>query len=333
MTKAIVMISGGLDSMLAVKAIKENGIQVIGVHFVTPFNKGCCANLTDIMKFADDENIKLKVVTSGIDYLEMIRKPKHGYGSAMNPCIDCRIYMFRIAKRIMEEEGADFIVTGEVLGQRPMSQNLVALNLIEKEAGLEGQILRPLSAKELKPTLAESEGKITRERLGDIKGRSRKQQIDMAKKFGLSAWPNAGGGCILTDSNYAAKLGDAFEHFTVMQLKDIKLLSLGRHFRLSKSVKLVVGRNKEENEQIRSMREDHVLLEPDNFMGPTGLLIGEPDNELLSLACSIIAGYGDPADYPMVTITSNREVVKMKTSSIDRGVAAAYLITAQKPHH
>jgi len=333
LTKAIVMVSGGLDSMLAVKAIKEEGIEVVGVHFVTPFNKGCCANLTDLMKFADDEKIKLRVVMSGPDYLEMIRKPKHGYGSAMNPCIDCRIYMFRIAKKLMEEEGADFVVTGEVLGQRPMSQNLAALYLIEKEADLQGKILRPLSAKELKPTIAESEGNIKREGLSGIKGRSRKQQIDMAKRFGLSAWPNAGGGCMLTDSNYASKLDDLFEHFTNIQLMDIKLLSLGRHFRLSKSAKLVVGRNKEENEQIKAMKENHILLDPDNFMGPTGLLIGEAGDELLRLSCSIIAGYGDAVESPTVAITSNGEVTKMKTSRIDRKMAAAYLITGQKSNH
>ena len=229
--KAVVLLSGGLDSTLAVHMMLEQGIQVEALAVKTPFcdfdcGKGCGHRVQNV---ATALNIDLKTVYFGQEYLQMLKEPKHGYGSGMNPCIDCREMMYTAAKKYMEQIGADFIVTGEVLFQRPMSQNNHALHIIEEETGLKGKVLRPLSAKCLAPTHAENTGLIRRENLYGISGRSRKIQIELAKKFDINEPSNAAGGCLLTDPGFSRRIRDAFKFSdgVIPTLNDVEL-SKGR---------------------------------------------------------------------------------------------------------
>ena len=234
--KAVALLSGGLDSNLAVRMMLDQGVDVEAVAIKTPFcdfdcGKGCGHRVKEV---ADELGVKLNTVYFGEEYLRMLKKPKHGYGSGMNPCIDCREMMYGAAKEHMEKTGADFIITGEVLFQRPMSQNNRALHIIENETGLDGKVLRPLSAKHLPPTDAEKEGLIKRENMGDIKGRSRKGQLALAKHFGVQEPPNAAGGCLLTDPAFSKRVEDVMEHARdIPSINDIELLKVGRHFRLT----------------------------------------------------------------------------------------------------
>ncbi len=245
--KAIALLSGGLDSTLAARLVLDQGIELEALNFMTVFctctNRGatCLAS----QKAVETLGIPLRVFNVSEEYLNVVRNPKHGYGSNMNPCIDCRIFMLKKAKVYMEESGGSFIITGEVLGQRPMSQRRDAMRLIEKEAGLEGLILRPLSAQFLPITLPEREGWIDREKLLNIQGRSRKPQMKLAEQFNIRDYPCPAGGCLLTDPGFARRIRDLMEHQYDFSLNDVHLLKFGRHFRLSPKVKLVVGRNEE----------------------------------------------------------------------------------------
>jgi tRNA U34 2-thiouridine synthase MnmA/TrmU len=236
--------------------------------------------------------IPLKVFNVSEDYLDVVRYPKHGYGSNMNPCIDCRIFMLRKAKAYMEESGASFIVTGEVLGQRPMSQRRDAMRLIEKEAGLEGLILRPLSAQFLQVTLPEREGWVDRNKLLNIQGRSRKPQIRLAEQYHIRDYPCPAGGCLLTDPGFGRRMKDLMDHDPEFSLNDVHLLKFGRHFRLSPKVKLVVGRNEEENQKIETFsQEGDILLKAVRYPGPLSLLRGEANRTEKERAASITARY------------------------------------------
>jgi tRNA U34 2-thiouridine synthase MnmA/TrmU len=296
--KAVALLSGGLDSSLAVRMMLDQGVDVEAVAIKTPFcdfdcGKGCGHRVKEV---ADELGIKLKTVYFGEEYLRMLKNPKHGYGSGMNPCIDCRGMMYGAAKDHMKKIGADFIITGEVLFQRPMSQNGNALHVIEKETGLAGKVLRPLSAKHLPPTEAENSGLIRRENMGDIKGRSRKGQLAMAKQFGIADPPNAAGGCLLTDPAFSVRIKDAMDHADgIPTLNDIDLLKVGRHFRISENSKLVVGRNHEENEIIKSLAmPDDIVIEALDHVGPTSLLRSKDHDESLLPRClSIALRYSD----------------------------------------
>ena len=296
--KAVALLSGGLDSSLAVRMMLEQGVDVEAVAVKTPFcdfdcGKGCGHRVKEV---ADELGIKLKTVYFGDEYLQMLKNPKHGYGSGMNPCIDCRGMMYKAAKDHMEKIGADFIVTGEVLFQRPMSQNNRALHIIEDEAGLDGKVLRPLSAKQLPPTDAEKAGLVDRNALGDIKGRSRKGQLAMAKHFGVAEPPNAAGGCLLTDPAFSVRIRDLMHHASGLpSLNDVDLLKVGRHFRLDSKTKLVVGRNHDENELIRALATDQdVVLEARDSVGPTCILrSSEITESMILLAASITLRYSD----------------------------------------
>ena len=263
--KALALISGGLDSLLAAKLIMDQGIEVEGVTFVTPF-PGCerFAGLA-----AKQLGIKHHVIF--LNNLKIVKNPKYGYGSAMNPCIDCKIFFFKNAKKLMKKIGAEFIITGEVVGQRPMSQMRKQIELIERESGLSGLIVRPLCAKLLEPSIPEKLGIVDRNKLLDISGRSRKRQIELAKKFGLK-YASPAGGCILTDTNFARKLRDLFDHSKRIRLEDIELLKIGRHFRINKC-KIIVGRNKDENEFLMKMKG--TKIEPAGFKGPVALIKGK----------------------------------------------------------
>jgi tRNA-uridine 2-sulfurtransferase len=276
-TKAVALLSGGLDSNLSIRMMQEQGVQVEAIAVKTPFcdfdcGKGCGHRVQEV---ALELGVKLKTVYFGEDYLKMLKNPKYGYGSGMNPCIDCRSMMYSAAKEHMEKIGADFIITGEVLGQRPMSQNGNALKIIENETETNGKIVRPLSLRHLPITEAESKGLIKREKMGDIKGRSRKGQLQLAKKFDISDPPNAAGGCLLTDPAFSIRIRDLYSHTKegIPDLNDIELLKIGRHFRLSDNTKLIVGRNKMENEILESLTlDDDIIIEVSNYVGPTCLL-------------------------------------------------------------
>ncbi len=294
--KVVALLSGGLDSQLAVKMMQKQGFDVSAVAIRTPFcdfdcGKGCGF---DIVNRANALNVDLKTVYLGEEYIEMLKHPKHGRGAGFNPCIDCRAMMFEAAKKHMEEIGAEFIISGEVLGQRPMSQHGPALKIIEKDSNLEGKIVRPLSAALLPKTDPERDGLIKRKDLGMIRGRSRKIQLQMAKEFGIINPPNAGGGCLLTDPMFGLKTKDLFDHTDTPTQNDIDLLKVGRHFRLDEKTKLIVGRNKEENSSISLLAlPDDIILETKDYVGPTSLLRGKTADMYKEFAASITLRYSD----------------------------------------
>ncbi|MGB1878985.1 MAG: tRNA (5-methylaminomethyl-2-thiouridylate)-methyltransferase, partial [Nitrosopumilus sp.] len=250
-----------------------------------------------------------KTVYLGDEYIEMLKKPKHGIGSGFNPCIDCRSMMFDAGKKHMEEIGAEFIISGEVLGQRPMSQYKQALRIIEKESDLVGKIVRPLSAALLPETDPEKDGLIKRENLGMIRGRTRKNQLEMAKKYGIENPPNAGGGCLLTEPHFGIKAKDLFEHTKNPTINDIDLLKIGRHFRLDEETKFVVGRNKDENEMIKAIAlPDDILLEAKDFFGPVSILRGTDLKKHLKFAASVTLRYSDaPNDKKAIVLIKNND--------------------------
>ncbi|MDP3788797.1 MAG: 7-cyano-7-deazaguanine synthase [Candidatus Omnitrophota bacterium] len=288
--KAIILLSGGLDSILAAKLALEQGVEVLAINFLTIFctctHKGCQHAAT---KAAQELKIPLKVMNITEEYLQVIKNPKHGYGSNMNPCIDCRIFIFKKAKEYMKDVGASFLVTGEVLGERPMSQRRNAILLIEKEAGLKGLILRPLSAKLFDPTIPEREGIVERDKLLDIRGRCRKPQMALAKEFGINDYPCPAGGCLLTDPGFANRIKDLIEH-KALNMDNVKLLKYGRHFRFSNNTKLIVGRDEKENEILKSIaKNDDILFELTDRESPTSILRGGASEDLIRLGAGITA--------------------------------------------
>ncbi|NYZ74938.1 hypothetical protein H0O03_01615 [Candidatus Micrarchaeota archaeon] len=265
------LLSGGLDSLVAAKLLLDQGIELEGLNFTSPFctcggAAGGCAAAT---RSAKQLGIPLKIVAKGMDYLQIVEHPKHERGRALNPCIDCRIYALKKAKEYCKEVDADFIATGEVAGQRPMSQTRYKLQLIEKEAGLDGLVVRPLSAKLLPPTIPEQKGLVDREKLLAVGGRGRKTQMELAKKNNYG-YDCPAGGCLLTEREYSRKLVDLFEH-KPYSLRDVLLLRIGRHYRLNEKAKVVLGRNEAENALLQKMTGDNALLEPD-FPAPTALV-------------------------------------------------------------
>ena len=317
--KVVALLSGGLDSQLAVRMMQEQGFDVSAVAIKTPFcdfdcGRGCGF---EIRERADDLNINLKTVYLGDEYIEMLKNPKHGIGAGFNPCIDCRAMMFDAAKKHMDEIGAEFIISGEVLGQRPMSQHGPALRTIEKESGLVGKIVRPLSGALLPETDPEKEGLIKRENLGMIKGRTRRNQLDMAEQYGIENPPNAGGGCLLTDPQFGVKAKDLFEHTETPTINDIDLLKIGRHFRLDEETKFVVGRNKDENEMIKAIAlPGDILLEARDHVGPVSILRGKNAKSHLQFASGVTLRYSDaPNDELGIVTIKDSDVSKEITSN------------------
>ena len=304
--KVVALLSGGLDSQLAIKMMQEQGFDVSAVAIKTPFcdfdcGRGCGF---EIRERADDLNVNLKTVYLGDEYIEMLKHPKHGIGAGFNPCIDCRSMMFDAAKKHMEDIGAEFIISGEVLGQRPMSQHAPALRTIEKESDLVGKIVRPLSAALLPETDPEKNGLIKRENLGMIRGRTRRNQLDMAKKYGIENPPNAGGGCLLTEPQFGIKAKDLFSHTENPTINDIDLLKIGRHFRLDEQTKFIVGRNKDENEMIKAIAlPGDILLEAKDFVGPVSILRGSNAKEHLKFASSVTLRYSDAPNNEQVIVS------------------------------
>ena len=283
--KCVALISGGLDSALAAKLMLEQGIEVYGLYLSMSW--GCCEK-EKAQACAAQIGIPLMVLSVGDAYLDVIRKPKYGYGSGMNPCVDCRIYMFRIAKRYMEEIGAGFVVTGEVVGQRPMSQMRRPLEIIEAESDLEGLLLRPLSAQLLEPTLPELLGVVDRVRLLRLAGRSRHEQNTLAQAQGITEYSTPAGGCLLTDEHFASKTKDLFVHEEQPTTKDMELLTLGRHFRIGPKTKIIVGRNEVENLLLEGHADEGYRCIRPKFAGPAALIAGAMSEAAQHMAVSLI---------------------------------------------
>jgi tRNA U34 2-thiouridine synthase MnmA/TrmU len=296
--KAIALLSGGLDSTLAAKLIKEQGIEIIVLNLKTIFclcdkrSSSGCSN--EALKVSRDLGLEIKIINVTNEILEIIKNPQHGFGSRMNPCIDCRILSFRKAKELMLETGARFVITGEVLGQRPMSQHRQALATIEKESGLEGLILRPLSAKLFDETLAEKKGWVLRDKLLDFSGRARRPQIALAKSFGIKDYPCSSGGCLLTDPGFSRRIKDLLNHGE-LNINAAQLLKVGRHFRLAEKTKLIVARNEKEGEALLQLAVDRdIIFEPKELAGPTAILRGNLEAKVKLISAQIIARYTKP---------------------------------------
>jgi len=292
--KALVLLSGGLDSLLAARIILDHNVDVEAVHFVTPFCRCDCGSLGD---FINKFNIKLHTIFLGQEYLDVVANPKHGYGSQMNPCLDCRILMFRKAWELAKKIDADFLVTGEVLDERPFSQRLKNMLLIEREAGLEGKILRPLSAKLLPISEPEKRGWVDRKKLFAIRGRKRLPQMELAKKFGIENYPTPSGGCLLTDPAFARRVREHLKHEGRLTIDDAILLMIGRHFRVN-GAKIIVGRNEGENNRLLAIAERRKIpnLKVKEYMGPITLLIGGNCNnvdKVVKIAAAITVRYSD----------------------------------------
>ncbi|CAB5081384.1 Possible RNA methyltransferase aq_898 [Olavius algarvensis associated proteobacterium Delta 3] len=295
--RALGLCSGGLDSILSALVLRRQDIDVAWVSFDTPFFPAVKAH-----KASERNNIPLRVEKITADYIEMLKNPNCGYGQQMNPCLDCHALMFQKAGQIMRADGFDFLFSGEVLGQRPMSQTKPSLRYVEKNSGFDGYILRPLSAKKLPETIPEQQGLVDRSRLLDISGRGRKRQIALAKEFGVTDYPAPAGGCLLTDKGYSARLRDLFKHQSSYTEDELNLLKYGRHFRLNPETRLIVGRTQQENEAILKHQDvsADISLNTPNHPGPTALLPKGAAPDMVLLAAAICAGYSKvPKDVPV----------------------------------
>jgi tRNA-uridine 2-sulfurtransferase len=316
---ALGLCSGGLDSILAGLVLERQGVKTAWVSFETPFFSADKAR-----RASDMTGIPLIVEDITDRYLPMLLNPPAGYGRYMNPCTDCHALMFRIAAEIMRKTGADFLFSGEVMGQRPMSQTRSSLRYVEKNSGCEGLILRPLSAKLLPETEMEKNGLVDREQLFDFSGRGRKPQIEMAKVMGIVDYPAPAGGCRLTDPNFSNRLKDLFVHSNDVLREDLELLKYGRHLRFDPKVKLVAGRNLADNDRILSIyqADRDVKIVMKEIPGPAGLIPGGADDEMIRTGAAICAGYGrGPAGQPVevhVSTPSGESLISVSPIKPDR---------------
>jgi len=316
--KGLSLTSGGLDSQLAIRVLQDAGAEVEAVCFSTPF-----FDITAARKAAAALGVKLHVVDFTADEISLIENPPHGFGGAMNPCIDCHALMIRRAGELMASLGYDFVATGEVQGQRPMSQNRQSLGIVEKCSGLKGRLVRPLSAKLLEPTVPELEGKLDREKLLDLSGRARDRQIALAAQFGIVDYPSPAGGCKLTEEGFCRKLKDLKDHEGLADRRLVELLLTGRRFRLPGGSSVVLGRDRNENQVLRAERlaETGVRLAPVNAPGPTALvpeLKGETD---LELACALVCAY---SKCDRLAGDVRLAVVRAGTETLERTVTRPY---------
>ncbi len=285
--------SGGLDSALAARLMLDQGIEVVGLHLESPF--GC---ILPVDQVAAGLGIRLIKVKKGEAYLDLVKNPKFGYGKNMNPCLDCRIYMFQLAETVLDEEQADFVVTGEVMGQRPMSQMKSSMELIDSRTTLKGRLLRPLSAQVMEATIPELEGWVDREKLLSISGRGRKDQLRLAEALGVEDYSAPGGGCLLTEAAFSNRLRDFFGHEEKMdaetRLAQSKMLRLGRHFRVRDDLKIIIGRNESENVELAQLwrKAGAAFMHPESFKGPDAVAIGRTTFEDRELIGQIIIRYG-----------------------------------------
>ena len=323
--KAISLFSGGLDSIVSVKLIQDQGIEVLGLTFRTPF-------FGEEKPAAAARLIGLPLVVLDItgEHLAIVRAPRYGYGKNMNPCIDCHTLMLKIAGKEMEARGLDFIFTGEVLGQRPMSQSRQMLHVVAKNSGYADRVVRPLSARLLPETLPEREGKLDRERLLDISGRGRKRQMEMAERYGITEYANPAGGCLLTDPMFSRRLKDLFTSNPDFTTRDLELLKVGRHIRLDDRNKVIVGRNKRDNQALEPLVMPHdAVFQMKDFPGPLCMLPGGGPEEAERAAAAICAAYGDtPKDAAEVTVKCRRggETKLLRVTPADRAELQSKMI-------
>lgn len=298
MTRALAMISGGLDSILAAKLMKDQGIDVIGVCFKSHF-----FDEESAVKMTKQIDIPLKVVDFSEKHLEVVKNPKYGYGKNMNPCIDCHSLMMNYSGKLLNELEADFIITGEVLNQRPMSQNKVSLELVQNYSGYADKILRPLCAKNLPPTKMELEGIVNRENLLDISGRSRKIQMALADKWGIKEYPSPAGGCKLTEPNYSDRLRDLLKYNNEPEDRELDILRIGRHFRMTPKAKIISTRTKIEGDEVKQyLKKEDLVFMCKEFNGSMIIIIGEPSKEDIELAARISGRYSKGKDEEKVKI-------------------------------
>lgn len=300
MTRALAMISGGLDSTLAAKLIKEQGIEVIGICFRSYF-----FNEENAKRMVKQIGIRLEVIDFSKEHFDMVKDPKHGWGKNMNPCIDCHSMMMRYSGELLKKFDADFIITGEVLNQRPMSQNKSALDIVKKQSGFGEKILRPLCAKNLKETQMEIAGLVDREKLLDISGRNRRSQIALAEKWGIRDYPSPAGGCKLTEPNYSIRLKEILEQKEEVTEKDIHLLKYGRHFISENHIKIIVSRTEDEGEKIKQLLTDKDIMFLTSEFNGAMVIIPEgnnPTDEDLNLACRLAARYSKGKDEELVKV-------------------------------
>jgi tRNA-specific 2-thiouridylase len=317
-TRALGLCSGGLDSILAGLVLKRQGVDVTWVTFETPFFSA--ENSVKASKMTGIELIRRDITKI---YLKMLKAPPCGYGKHMNPCKDCHSLMFRLAGEMMNENGFHFLFSGEVVGQRPLSQTKHALRYVEMSSGFAGHILRPLSAKNLPETDVEAKGLVDREQLYDIAGRSRKSQIQLAKEFHVKNYPAPAGGCLLTERNYSNRLKDLFSHQDSYTSSELHLLKFGRHIRLNKHVKLIVGRTRYENNSLRKHYdpEKYMIVDVIGIGSPTILVPSDADTESVKMAASICVGYtklpkGQNTD---VTVTFKGKSERVNVPGISTG--------------
>ena len=299
--------------------MQEEGFRVVALHLYNGFNGSIRRDIEmgpswkwtpseDVVRGA--ERLGIELVTQDVtdEFIDVILNPRHGYGSGVNPCIDCRIFILKKAHDLMVSEGAGFVFTGEVLGQRPMSQHRNALDLVDRRCGLEGRLLRPLSAKLLEPTLPESEGLVNRDNLYDISGRSRKPQKEIAARYGIDWYPNSGPGCFLTDKNFAAKLKDLYDHgIEVPSLHDLKSLKAGRHLRLDSGTKVIVGRTQVENEYLEALYGDtRWLFKTKEFVCASVYAIDEPAEDDFAFIAGLSARYGKGVNEENVAVVATK---------------------------
>ncbi len=314
--KAVALISGGLDSLLAARLMLDQGIHVEGINFYTGF---CVEGHTHAIRKKDKKKpkrnnalwsaeqlgIKLHIIDIIEEYKDIVINPKHGYGANLNPCLDCKIFMISKARQWMEEHDFDFIITGEVIGQRPMSQRKGLLPVVVRESGADDRLLRPLCARNLAPTLPEREGWVERDKLLDFHGRNRKPQMALAKQFGFEDYASpAGGCCFLTDANYANKLADLWQaqHEKKYELDDIMLLKVGRHIRPKSNYKLIVSREEGENKFLSGYRKNFTHIETKSCGGPLTLIDGDATDEDLETASRIVARFSQGKNEDSVTV-------------------------------
>lgn len=326
--KGLLLFSGGLDSMLAAKVLMDQNVDLTGIHFLLPFFSPFeDPYKSEVAELADSIGLKLRIEAPYDEYIKMLKNPKHGYGKNMNPCIDCKILFLMLASKIFEKENYDFIATGEVNGQRPMSQRSDMIKHIEKESGLVNNIIRPLSSSYFPPSIAQQKGLVDSSKLLNINGRSRKEQLALAKKFNIEKYQTPAGGCSFTEEPYAKRLKDHLENNSEVTNASLYLLKTGRHFRLDNGLKIIVSRNQQETEIFEKCRiYTDYYLEAD-FKGPSALIYGEMDEMSIKQAANLTASYGKPDTDSEMCLYKKNELLKIvKIEIVDKSEFSDYRI-------